>query len=96
LLEVQTPDGPKRFFRYYDPRVLRNFLPTCDAAQLREMFGPVDRFDLEAPDSSSLLRYRLVPEPSGPAALRTWTYSLSQLELQQAPDDHGQLSISDA
>jgi hypothetical protein len=96
LLEVETPDGPKRFFRYYDPRVLRSFLPTCDAAQLREMFGPVDRFDMEAPDSEGLLRYRLVPEPSAPAALRSWTYSLSQLELQQAPDDHGQLSLADA
>lgn len=96
LLEVEMPDGPRRFFRYYDPRVLRNFLPTCDVAQLREMFGPVERFDMEAADSADLLRYRLVPEPSAPATLRAWTYSLSQAELEQAPDDHGHLSPADA
>lgn len=96
LLEVEMPDGPRRFFRYFDPRVLRAFLPTCDVVQLREMFGPVERFDLEAPDGSGLSRYRLVPEPSAPASLRSWTYSLSELELQQAPDDHGKLSPTEA
>lgn len=93
LLEAQMPDGPRRFFRYYDPRVLRTFLPTCDVVQLRKMFGPVERFDLETPNGSELLRYRLVPEPSTQASLQTWTYSLSEPELQPAPDDHGQISL---
>ncbi len=28
----------------YDPLVLRLFLPTCDVAQLKEFFGPVQKF----------------------------------------------------
>ena len=30
FLEVQLPDGKQVYFRYYDPRVLRVFLPTCN------------------------------------------------------------------
>ena len=31
FLEVQLPDGKQVYFRFYDPRVLRVFLPTCTA-----------------------------------------------------------------
>ncbi len=37
--------GPKLeplFFRFYDPRVMRSFLPTCTPQQLAEFFGPVE------------------------------------------------------
>jgi hypothetical protein len=34
-------------FRYYDPRVLRAFLPTCSPDQVRQLFGPVERFVAE-------------------------------------------------
>ena len=40
LLMVSMDDGERRFyFRFYDPRVLRVFLPTCSARQDEEMFG---------------------------------------------------------
>ena len=38
---VTNDAGREFFFRYYDPRVLRSFLPTCDSNQLNEFFGPV-------------------------------------------------------
>ena len=38
------------YFRFYDPRVLRIFLPTCDEKQLREFFGPVEHFICEDED----------------------------------------------
>lgn len=41
------PEGVPKMFRYYDPRVLRTFLPTCDASQIAEMFGPIERFVVE-------------------------------------------------
>jgi len=89
LLQVQTEHHKRLFFRYYDPRVLRIFLPTCAPAQLSQVFGPIQRFDMEAEDSSQLLRFRLIPEPSAPANLRTWTYALSA--SQDADDDRGSL-----
>lgn len=41
FLLLKTEGGKELYFRFYDPRVLRMFLPTCDAEQLREFFGPV-------------------------------------------------------
>lgn len=49
LLRVMDEAGEVLLFRFYDPRVLRSFLPTCDEAQRDEVFGPVRRFVIEAP-----------------------------------------------
>jgi hypothetical protein len=84
---VQTADRRKLLFRYYDPRVLRVFLPTCDPAQLWQIFGPIQRFDMEGADSSQFLRFRIVPEPGRSLVLRSWSYPLSGLE--NAADDQG-------
>ena len=43
LLRVRDERGRRLYFRYYDPRVLRRYLPTCTADELREVFGPVGR-----------------------------------------------------
>ena len=45
------------YFRYYDPRVLRAFLPTCDAENLADLFGPVEAFFAEAEDGASHIRF---------------------------------------
>jgi hypothetical protein len=87
LLRVQTETGRRLFFRYYDPRVLRVFLPTCDGTQLRQVFGPIQRFDAEAADGASLLRFRALTERDGTTTLRSWRYALS--EREDAVDDHG-------
>ncbi len=44
---VYGPDAKPLLFRYYDPRVLRIMLPTCNRSQLKEMFGPVKKFIVE-------------------------------------------------
>lgn len=50
FLMVQTEDKKPLYFRFYDPRVLRIFLPTCDKAQIIEFFGPVKIFICENED----------------------------------------------
>lgn len=47
---VKTEDGDELYFRFYDPRVLRVFLPTCDEDQLKEFFGPIRAFLMEDED----------------------------------------------
>lgn len=47
FLLVKTEDGEELYFRFYDPRVLRIFLPTCDKEQITEFFGPIDYFITE-------------------------------------------------
>lgn len=44
-------------FRYYDPRVLNNFLPICEAAQAQAFFGPVAAFFAETEDGAGLARF---------------------------------------
>src|SRR5229473_4842430 len=48
FLIVQDERGKQLIFRYYDPRVLRVYLPTCLPTELRTVFGPIARLCLEA------------------------------------------------
>ena len=41
FLRVRGPDNKVLYFRYYDPRVLRMYLPSCNGPELAEIFGPV-------------------------------------------------------
>jgi hypothetical protein len=54
LMVRREKDKSELYFRFYDPRVLRAFLPTCSAEQVRPMFGPVRAYLVEAADGSVL------------------------------------------
>lgn len=58
-LIVHDPDGKPLYFRYYDPRVLRVYLPTCNAEELGTVFGPVECFLLEDEASQTALCFRI-------------------------------------
>jgi hypothetical protein len=61
LLTVYSEDKPL-YFRYYDPRVLRVYLPTCNNSELEVFFGPVESpvkyFILEDEDPNVALRFQ--------------------------------------
>jgi hypothetical protein len=59
LVKVYDERANSMTFRFYDPRVLRRFLPTCTPQELETFFGKVDTFFAEAEDGESLLSYRL-------------------------------------
>jgi hypothetical protein len=44
FLIVRDWEGRRMTFRYYDPRILRTYLPTCTSEELRTVFGPVESF----------------------------------------------------
>lgn len=44
FLMVRDPQGRRLAFRYYDPRVLRVYLPSCNGEELRTVFGPIESF----------------------------------------------------
>ncbi len=54
FLRVETEDGKKLVFRYYDPRVLRVYLPTCTEEELRTFFGPVSAYMFEDRNAAAL------------------------------------------
>ena len=59
FLTVYDHTGKPMYFRYYDPRVLRVFLPTCTPAEQQTMFGPVQSYFAEDEDPDSLLEFTL-------------------------------------
>lgn len=59
FLIVHKEDGKELYFRFYDPRVLREFLPTCDSEQLIEFFGPVTTYIMED-EEGQMIQFRLI------------------------------------
>ena len=62
FLIVRDSKGRRMLFRYYDPRVLRVYLPTCVASELRTVFGPIECFWTEG-DSPEEIREFSFREP---------------------------------
>lgn len=59
FLRVQTEDGNVLAFRYYDPRVLTTYLPTCTGDEFREFLGPLSRIIAESDGGNKALEYAL-------------------------------------
>jgi hypothetical protein len=57
FLRVTDERGKQLLFRYYDPRVLRIYLPTCTTAELETFFGPLVRFVAEDADQQVALTF---------------------------------------
>ena len=58
FLLVRTEDRQELYFRFYDPRVLRSFLPVCTLEESTSFWGPVDRYILEG-ERSEVLQFAL-------------------------------------
>lgn len=57
FIMVYDPKGMPLYFRYYDPRVFRIYLPTCNESELKIVFGPVNSFYAEGQDPDYLVHY---------------------------------------
>lgn len=55
LFVSNEEDDEVRYFRFYDPRVLRIFVPTCTVRQEDEFYGEIKRFLCED-EASGILR----------------------------------------
>lgn len=62
FLIVYDDTGRPLRFRYYDPRVLRLYLPTCNAGELKTVFGPAADFILESDEANMALQFRMAGE----------------------------------
>jgi hypothetical protein len=58
FLRVEDETGKAMIFRWYDPRVLRVYLPTCTQAELDMLFGPLSAYYAEDEDSARFNVYR--------------------------------------
>ena len=57
FLLVKLPDGRQVYFRYYDPRVLRTYLPTCTSSEVREFLGPIALYIAEGTEDDQVLEF---------------------------------------
>lgn len=59
FLRVKDERGNRLVFRYYDPRVLRVYLPTCTPSELQTVFGPIESFLAEGEDFREVVEMKL-------------------------------------
>lgn len=59
FLMAKLPDGREVFFRFYDPRVLRTYLPSCNQTERTEFMASLDKIMVENSDSHELLEFKV-------------------------------------
>ncbi len=59
LISVHDEEGNPLIFRFYDPRVFRNFIPTCELEEVKTLFGKVETYFVEAENSPNMLSYKI-------------------------------------
>lgn len=57
FLRVLSENGEVLAFRFYDPRVLRAYLPTCTAAELRTFLGPLTKLVVETKSGAGMIEF---------------------------------------
>lgn len=57
FLMVRDPANQELYFRFYDPRVLRIFLPACTPEQTQAFFEGVQAYLMEGEDQAHLVRF---------------------------------------
>lgn len=57
FLLVEDENGKELYFRFYDSRVLRVFLPTCKSKEAQQFFGPVNCFLMEDEHTKRFWRF---------------------------------------
>jgi hypothetical protein len=58
-------NGQNVLLRYYDPRILRVFLPVCTAEEVTEFYGPISAFLVEARNPAELVEFRITSQGVG-------------------------------
>lgn len=56
MVEMEGEEG-RMYFRYYDPRVLQAFLPTCAPEQKADFFGEIGCYLMESKEEGALVRF---------------------------------------
>jgi len=75
FLVVRDSKGKRMLFRYYDPRVLRVYLPTCVTAELQTVFGPIECFWTEGEGPGEMLEFQFAGKDLEQRSLVVGQYS---------------------
>jgi hypothetical protein len=83
LLRVQDEQGRILVFRFYDPRVLRVYMPTCDPFETMQVLGPVHVLACESAHCDALLQFKLARASLGSEWHRDARGGLMQITRSQ-------------
>jgi len=67
-------------FRYYDPRVLRVYLPTCNRGEVEVFFGELKAFYAEGEDIKLICEFKKSDDPGGNPLLMKYYKVLQEKE----------------
>lgn len=59
LLHVTSSQGQSHLFRFFDPRILRQYLPLFSPQELRVFFGPVQSYFAESETGGALMAFSM-------------------------------------
>ena len=59
FLIVKIVVGKELYFRFYDPCILRIILPTCNKHQMKNIFGPIQKFSIENEKSEEAIEFTI-------------------------------------
>jgi hypothetical protein len=88
LLRVRSEERKSLVFRYYDPRILREYLPSCTPEEMDRFFGPISSAVVEGEDEGDFHLFRRTGDgfehlrvgPQGSAAqVQTWAPAVQPL-----------------
>jgi hypothetical protein len=58
FIRVCLEDDDIVYFRFYDPRVLRLYLPTCNIKEIKTFFGEIESFFMESENPQALTEFQ--------------------------------------
>jgi hypothetical protein len=62
FIRIRDEKGKLLYFRFYDPRVLGKYLPTCTNEELKTFFGEITRFIIETENGKAATSFYLSGE----------------------------------
>jgi len=62
FLMVYDEDSKPLYFRFYDPRVFRVYLPTCNKNELEIIYGPIHCYHVEGEDAIQFIEFACTEE----------------------------------
>jgi hypothetical protein len=62
FLTVADPEGEPMYFRFYDPRILAVFLPTCIREEQKTFMGPIKAYAVNDLMSGAITFFLNIPD----------------------------------
>ncbi|HLJ91416.1 MAG TPA: DUF4123 domain-containing protein [Candidatus Angelobacter sp.] len=81
FLMAALPDRRRWYFRFYDPRILKAYLPSCDLSELSRFYGPIRAFGFHQEENIHVFEREATGETVSVHDGQLWTIRPEQYNL---------------